>query len=339
MTNPGEAIARVILIGPPGSGKTYVLNSFQSRIQKQRIMHPDLNVTLNCITVNCLHHDSTKTVVFEIIKKIDPYFTASVEDCTTAELQYILADILNEKREAIIIIFDNIDTEGKTKDEPNLFSQILVAQDLDFLTSLDRSVFRRVVTDVIPFEAYTAQQSYQLLKDHIKKKVRLKISEDTIWFISMISQGNMHYGFELLKGSQTYAQHHQHLTIVPEHIRNINKRLTDFKITKRMLKELPLGEKLMLLTIARRFKNNSKAFINFLELPSLYISICEEYDTMQTAKFFSEVLERLEKSAIISLHNIDKDVILTLSEAPATELSATIEKDLKAQRKENPIFL
>lgn len=359
LTNPGEAIARVILIGPPGSGKSFVLDNFQTRIQRQRIIHPDLNVTLNCITVNCLLHDSSKTVVYEIIQKIDPYFTASIEDCHTAELQYILADILNEKREAIIIIFDNIDSlvakepeevnsliygfqrfsEGKTKDEPNLFSQILVAQDLDFLTSLDRSVFRRVVTDVIPFEAYTAQQSYQLLKDHIKKKVRLKISEDTIWFISMISQGNMHYGFELLKGSQTYAQHHQHLAIAPEHIRNINKRLTDFKITKRMIKELQLGEKLMLLTIARRFKNNSKAFINFLELPSLYISICEEYDTMQTAKFFSEVLDRLEKSAIISLHNIDKDVILTLSEVPATELSETIETDLKAQRKENPIYL
>jgi len=359
LTNPGEAIARVILIGPSGSGKSFVLNNFQSRIQKQRIMHPDLNVTLNCINVNCLLHDSPKTVVFDIIQQIDPYFTASIEDCQTAELQYILADILYERKEAIIIIFDNIDSlvakepeevnsliygfqrysEGKTKDEPNLFSQILVAQDLDFLINLDRSVFRRVVTDVIPFEPYTAQQSYQLLKDYIKKKVRLQISEDTIWFISMISQGNMHYGFELLKGSQSYAQHHQQLSIIPENIRTINKRLTDFKITKRMIKELPLGEKLMLLTIARRFKNNSKAFINFLELPSLYISICEEYNTMQTAKFFSEVLDRLEKSSVVSLHNIDKDVILTLSEIAATELSTTLEQELKTQRKENPFYL
>ncbi|MHA1586006.1 MAG: AAA family ATPase, partial [Candidatus Heimdallarchaeota archaeon] len=160
LTNPGGTIARVILIGPPGSGKSYVLNNFQAKIQKRRIKNRETNFQLKCINVNCINHASTKTVVLEIIQKIDPYFYANVDECQTAELQYILADILLARKVHLIVIFDNIDnlvekepeevnsliygfqrfSEGKNDTEPNLFSQILVARELEFIVELDRSV-------------------------------------------------------------------------------------------------------------------------------------------------------------------------------------------------------
>ncbi|MCK5298828.1 MAG: AAA family ATPase, partial [Candidatus Heimdallarchaeota archaeon] len=143
LTNPGGTIARVILIGPPGSGKSFVLNNFQAKIQRRRIINRETNFQLKCINVNCINHASTKTVVLEIIQKIDPYFYANIDECQTAELQYILADILLARKVHLIVIFDNIDdliekepeevnsliygfqrfSEGKNDNEPNLFSQ------------------------------------------------------------------------------------------------------------------------------------------------------------------------------------------------------------------------
>jgi Cdc6-like AAA superfamily ATPase len=106
-----------------------------------------------------------------------------------------------------------------------------------------------------------------------------------------------------------------------------------------MLEEYPIGHKLMLLTIARRFKSASKAFLNFLDLPSLYISICEEYNQMKNAKYFSDILNNLEKIAIISLHNVERDVFLTLSDIPANQLAMYLEKNLKQKRRDKPYFL
>jgi len=358
LNHPGDAIARVILIGPPGSGKSFILDNFQNKITNGQILNTDNGIRLNCVTVDCNRHESSKSVVFEIIQKIDPYFRAILAECQTAELQYILADILNEREEALIIIFDNIDTlvekepeevnsliygfqrfsEGKTKDEPNLFSQILVAHDIDFLQELDESVFRRVVTDVIPFEPYSAEQTHQLLTEYIKKNIRKKIVNETIWFIAMISQGNMQLAIELLDRASVYAQQNHQITIIPEHVRAANTKLTDFRVTNQMIEELPYGEKLLLMTIARRFQSNSRAFINFLDLPGLFFSICEEYDTLQTAKYFSDILTNLENMALIGIHNIERDVIVTLSDISAVELSTRLEKEFKKKRRNQPYF-
>ncbi|MFW9924588.1 MAG: Cdc6/Cdc18 family protein [Candidatus Thorarchaeota archaeon] len=355
---PGEANARVILIGPTGSGKSFVLQNFQNQINNGRIIHPELKITLNCVNIDCSKHESSKSVVFEIIKTIDPYFKADLDECYTAELQYILADILLEREEALVIIFDNIDTlvalepeevnsliygfqrfsEGKTRDDPHLFSQILVAHDLEFLNSLDKSVFRRVVTDVIPFEPYTAEQTFLILKDAIKKKIRKRINEETIWFIAMISQGNMRLAIELLEKANSQAQQEQQIMISPEHIRMVNEKITDFRITKQAINDLPSGEKLLLLTVARRFQNNSRAFINFLDLPGLFFGICEEYNTLQTAKYFSEILSNLEKMALIAIHNIEREVIVTLSDISATKMASYLEKDFIQKRRDVPFF-
>ncbi|MHA1122464.1 MAG: AAA family ATPase [Candidatus Heimdallarchaeota archaeon] len=359
LTNPGGTIARVILIGPPGSGKSYILNNFQAKIQKRRIKNRETNFQLKCINVNCTNHASTKTVVLEIIQKIDPYFYANVDECQTAELQYILADILLARKVHLIVIFDNIDnlvekepeevnsliygfqrfSEGKNDTEPNLFSQILVARELEFIVELDRSVFRKITTDVIPFEPYTAEQTFQLINTYVNKKVKRKIAEETIWFIALIARGNMRLALELIKKANHLAGIKHSIAITPEHIRAVNKKLTDFHITKQMLEDYPIGYKLMLLTIARRFKSASRAFLNFLDLPSLYISICEEYNQMKNAKYFSDVLNDLEKIAIISLHNVERDIFLTLSDIPANQLAMYLEKNLKQKRRDKPYFL
>lgn len=358
LTNPGDAIARVILIGPPGSGKTFVLNNFQKKIQTHRIIHDETNIELKCIMVDCNKHETSKEVVLAIIHQIDPYFYANKDECQTAELQYILADMLLAKKEALIIIFDNIDSlvasepeevnsliygfqrfsEGKTGEDPNLFSQVLVAHDLDFLAELDRAVFRQIKSDVIPFEPYSIQQTYNLLEEYIKKNIRRKTTKEVIWFISLIAQGNMHLALELLYGSNNLAKQNHSIAITPEFVRHVNKTITDFTVTEDKIEQLHIGQKLMLLTVARKFKNSTSAFLDFLDLPSLFISICEEYNQLPLAKDFSNVLPSLEKMSLISLHNVEKDIIVILSDISATEMASYLEKMMKQKRRDKPYF-
>jgi Cdc6-like AAA superfamily ATPase len=298
-------------------------------------------------------------VVYEIIKKIDPYFQASIEDCHSAELQYILADILQERKEALILIFDNIESlvekepeevnslfygfqrfsEGKNE-EPNLFSQILVAQDLAFLSELDRSVFRKVVTDVIHFEPYTAEETAGILQEYIRKKWQLsKIFEENIWFISLISRGNIHRGQELVDKAFLLAQRNSDKRVLPEHVRIINQQITDFHIPITKLDNLLLGDKLLLLSIARRFKTSPKAFLDVLDIPGLFFSICEEFKQLQCARLFSDYLKNLEKLAIIDKHTIDKEIVLTLSDIAAQELVRALEERMKKRTKGDKFYL
>lgn len=358
---PGEAMARVIMIGPPGSGKTFVCKNFQQRIEKQKLRSQKLDYLLKCVIVNCQNYNSSASVVLEIIRKISPDFTIEQEELETPELQFMLADILKARKEALIIIFDNIDSlvakepeevnsliygfqrfsEGK-EDAPNLFSQILVANNLNFLSELDRSVFRRVISDVIPFEPYSAEETIELLTRYIKKNrmvYRGRINEEIIWFISLISKGNMHRAIDLTEGARYVADRHNQKEIFPEHVRHANKQFTEFQITEKELEKLETGQKLMLLAIARRFRSNYSSYLNFLELPARFFSVCEEYFRLSLAKYFKEFFKELEEKRIISVHSHQNSIILTLSDISATELIGSLEKSLKKLRKGSPYYL
>ncbi|MEA2070537.1 MAG: AAA family ATPase, partial [Asgard group archaeon] len=86
LTKPGEAIARVILIGPSGSGKSHILHWFRKEIQQTPLLNLDLNFQLQCLIVDCSKHKSTKSIVYELIRQIEPAFKASLLNCQTAEL-------------------------------------------------------------------------------------------------------------------------------------------------------------------------------------------------------------------------------------------------------------
>ncbi|MBD3189932.1 MAG: AAA family ATPase [Candidatus Heimdallarchaeota archaeon] len=358
---PGEVMARVIIIGPPGSGKTFVCKNFQRRIEKQKLKSQKIDYLLKCVIVNCQNHSSSESVVLEIIRKIHPDFTIEENDSETPKLQYILADILKVRKEALIIIFDNIDSlvakepdevnsliygfqrfsEGK-ENAPNLFSQILVANNLNFLSELDRSVFRRVISDVIPFEPYSAEETIELLTRYIKRNriiYRGRINEENVWFISMISKGNMHRAINLIEGARYVADQNNQKEIIPEHVRHANKKFTEFQITEKELEKLVIGQKLMLLAIARRFRSNYSPYLNFLELPARFFSVCEEYFRLSLAKYFKEFFKELEKKRIISVHNYQNNIILTLADISATELIIPLEKYLKKLRKGSPYYL
>ena len=118
-----------------------------------------------------------------------------------------------------------------------------------------------------------------------------------------------------------------------------NKHMTDFRVSRQQIENLSHGHKLMLLTAARKFQRSSKAFIDFLDFPSLFISICEEYDQMQEAKYFSEFLSDLVNMSIISRHNVDNDIFITLSDIPACELSAFLEQSMKQKRRDKAYFM
>jgi hypothetical protein len=118
----------------------------------------------------------------------------------------------------------------------------------------------------------------------------------------------------------------------------VNKSLTDFNITEEKIKQLPVGEKLMLLTVARKFKTTTKAFVNFLDLPSLFISICEEYNQLPIAKGFSDVLPNLETMGVLTLNNLEKDIIITLADISANEMVKYLEKEMKQKRRDKPFF-
>jgi Cdc6-like AAA superfamily ATPase len=355
---PGEVNTRVILLGPSGSGKSFLANYFKQQLKQQSIINETIHYQLNCVIVDCKIQHSTKDIVIEIIHQLDPSYILDQELCQTAELQYILADLLIERKEALIIIFDHIESlvfqepeevnalfygfqrfsEG-IEENPNLFSQILIANDLSFLAELDERVFRRVATDVIPFSKYETSEVCRILEDLYSNSAFLEINKETLWFLASLSEGNLDQAKKLFESSQEIAVKEKCQKVQPEHVRKGIQELKKSKKSTLEVKNLRLGEQLLLLSIARVFKDNEIIYIDYFRLPQLFYTICEEFQLVSLMRFFNNHLNRLKEAGYIAFHTNNNIVFLSLIGYNASELEDNLLKLLLPLKRKSQFYL
>jgi cell division control protein 6 len=314
LESPGSVAQKVTLVGDVGVGKTAVAKRFGSSIES---LVKGKGINLRYVHVNC-YKDRT---LFLVIKKVAQQILPSIPDrgFSAQELFETLWKILEDENIYLLLALDEADfliSASGEKDAPLYFlsrvadeylnrpqrlSLILITRNLEFLSGLDKSVQSSLLHNVVRFEKYTSEQLFDII--HARGMDALKesaLSEEVLAMISDISapRGDARYALELLWRAGKYADAEAAERILPEHVRKAQLDVSQFPM--HTVQELPLHERLFLLSVAKVLKRNKSAYVTMGEVESTYRVLCES-NSIEPRKHtqFWEYLQNLKNLGIL----------------------------------------
>jgi len=314
MESPGAAAQKATLVGDVGVGKTAVAKRFGSTMES---LAKDRGVNLRYVHVNC-YKDRT---LFLVVKKVAQQILPSIPDrgFSAQELFQTLWKILEAENMYLILALDEIDfliSVAGEKDAPLYYlsrvadeylnrpqrlSLILITRNLEFVSGLDRSVQSTLLHNVVRFEKYGAEQLYDIIRlrgyDAIKEGAA---GEEVLSMIADISspRGDARYALELLWRAGKYADAEGAMKVMPEHVRKAQLDVSQFPM--HIVLDLPLHERLFLLSVAKVLKRSRAAYVTMGEVEATYRMLCEsqEVEPRKHTQFW-EYLQNLRNLGIL----------------------------------------
>ena len=314
LESPGSVAQKATVVGDVGVGKTAVTKRFGSTMES---LAKDRGASLKYVHVNC-YKDRT---LFLVIKKVAQQILPSIPDrgFSAQELFETLWKILEDKNIYLLLALDEIDfliSVAGEKDAPLYFlsrvadeylnrpqrmSLILITRNLEFLSGLDKSVQSTLLHNVIRFERYGGEQLYDIIRlrgqDALKEGV---LGDDVLSMIADMSapRGDARYALELLWRAGKYADAELAPKILPEHVRKAQLDVSQFPM--HIVLDLPLHERLFLLSVAKVLKKNRSAYVTMGEVESTYRVLCESQSVEPRRHTqFWEYLQNLKNLGIL----------------------------------------
>lgn len=289
LDSPGSVAQKLTLVGDVGVGKTAVAKRFGSTmatIAKER------GIDLRYVHVNC-YKDRT---LFLVIKKITQQILPSIPDrgFSAQELFETLWKILEDENIYLLLALDETDfliSVAGEKDAPLYFltrvadeyinrpqrlSLMLITRNLEFVSSLDKSVQSTLLHNVTRFEKYNAEQLCDIIKARSSEAIKDgSMGEEVLTMIADMSapRGDARYALELLWRAGKYADAEASGRILPEYVRKAQLDVSQFPM--HIVVDLPLHERLFLLSVAKVLKKNKSAYVTMGEVESTYRVLCE----------------------------------------------------------------
>lgn len=314
LESPGSVAQKVTLVGDVGVGKTAVAKRFGSSIES---MAKGKGINLRYVHVNC-YKDRT---LFLVIKKVAQQILPSIPDrgFSAQELFETLWKILEDENLYLLLALDETDfliSASEEKDAPLYFlsrvadeylnrpqrlSLVLITRNLEFLSGLDKSVQSSLLHNVVRFEKYTSDQLFDIIRargmDALKESA---LSEEVLAMISDISapRGDARCALELLWRAGKYADAEAGERILPEHVRKAQLDVSQFPM--HTVQDLPLHERLFLLSVAKVLKRSKAAYVTMGDVESTYRVLCEG-NNIEPRKHtqFWEYLQNLKNLGIL----------------------------------------
>jgi cell division control protein 6 len=168
------------------------------------------------------------------------------------------------------------------QNKPQRLSLICILRSLKTIDKLDASTRSTLQSNIINLQNYSEPQLVDILNERVSLAFKPSaVSEETVNLIADVAfseNGNARFGIELLWRAGKYANADSSEAVTPECVR---KAVSSIVPTTRKsdLVTLGLHEKLLLLAIARLFKENQKANISLTEAEKAYAVVCEEFET------------------------------------------------------------
>ena len=289
LESPGSAAQKVTLVGDVGVGKTAVAKRFGSTMES---LAKGRGTNLRYVHVNC-YKDRT---LFLVVKKVAQQVLPSIPDrgFSAQELFESLWKILEDENIYLLLALDEADfliSVSGEKDAPLYFlsrvadeyinrpqrlSLMLITRNLDFLSSLDKSVQSTLLHNVVRFDKYSAEQLYDIIQARGLEAFREgALGEEVLAMISDLAapRGDARYSLELLWRAGKYADAEAAGKILPEHVRKAQLDVSQFPM--HIVMELPLHERLFLLSVAKVLKRSKSAYVTMGEVESTYRVLCE----------------------------------------------------------------
>jgi len=346
---PGKMTQRVLVVGKVGTGKTAMTQLFGQNMVREGQKR---GINLHYVHVNCREcKGSLFMVIQRIVLKFHP--TYPKRGYSAQELLQTLMQVLDEQKAYLILTLDELDALIQNEGSDSLYSLTRVQEDrptpaqrvsiigivrdtmlLDTLDSSTRSTMQR---NIIQLEEYTQPQLHDILNDRVAGAFRDNAvpsqSIDLVAELAALEGGDARYAIELLWRAGKYADAQSAREVLPEYVRKAVGSVYP-TIRKDTVATLSLHQRLLLLGIARQFKQSDKAYLSMGEAESAYAVVCEEYGEekrghTQLWKYVNE-LSNLEIITTESsgVGQRGKTTLISLPKISASELEKELRKTL-----------
>jgi cell division control protein 6 len=342
---PDRMSQRVIVTGEVGTGKTALCQTFGKNISTEI---GKKGIKFRYIHINCREYrGNLAQIIHQAVTAFQPDFPArgySAEEILKAFLQ-----VLKEEQIFVILTLDEFDSliEKEGSDavykltrlqemqhgEPQRISFIFIQRDLAPLKVLDDSAISTLQRNIISLERYGKEPLIDILNDRVKLAFEIAtVPEDVVSLIAELAStetGNARFGIELLWRSGKYADAQDAKHIEPECVRQAVSAIIP-TVKRSELEGFGLHEKILLLAIARFFKENKEAFATLSEMEKAYTVICEEYEESpyshtQLWKYMQHFTQiGIIKTEVCSATSRGRSTMISLPTVPAKELEHEI---------------
>jgi cell division control protein 6 len=263
--------------------------------------------------------------------------------------------VLDDQKAHLILTLDELDALIQNEGSDSLYtltrvqedrqipaqrlSIIGIVRDTTLLSTLDASTKSTLQRNIIKLDEYSQQQLCDILNDRAANAFRDNTvppqSIDLIAQLATLENGDARYAIELMWRAGKYADAQNARELQPEHIRKAAGSVYP-SIRKDTISLLNTHQKLLLLGIARQFKQSDAAYLSMGEAETAYAVTCEEYGQekrghTQLWKYVHE-LSQLDiiKAESSGTGQRGKTTLISLPKISATELETELRKSLGA---------
>jgi cell division control protein 6 len=350
--NPGRMTQRALIMGNIGTGKTVLSQHFGLNLVKEAKQR---NINLNYVHINCRECKGSLFMILQrTIMKFYPNYPR--RGYSAEELLQAIMQILDEKDAYLILTLDELESliqnEGSDPlynlsriqedriNAPKRLSLICILRKPEHLEILDPSTRSTLQRNIIRLDNYSESQ----LEDILSDRVNLAFMDGTVPTQTLLliaelgnsERGNARYSIELLWRAGKYADALEMREVTPECVRNAVASV--YPVVRRdMIPEFSLHEKLLLLGVARYFKQTDSAYVSMGEAEEAYALTCEEYG--QKRRGHTQIwkyVKALSTAGIIEtmvsgVEQRGKTTLISLPRVPASDLEQEIIKILSRE--------
>ena len=341
LQTPEKMAQRVIITGDVGTGKTALSQRFGADITREAKLR---GTNLRYVHVNCREYRGSLFLTIQhAVSTFHPNFPK--RGYSAEELLQVLVQVLDDEDAFLILALDEfeslVEREGSEavyaltrlqetrQNKPQRLSLICILRNLEVVTQLDASSRSTLQSNIIRLEKYSKQQLVDILNDRVELAFKLSaVPEDTVRLVAEIAlseSGNARFGIELLWRAGKYADSEGIDLVLPECVR---KAVSNIMATVRKSDLILLNshEKLLLLGIARLFKESQKAYVSLAEAEQAYAVACEEFGERphshtQLWKYLrNPCVESIVKTEVSGSGSRGRSTLISLPQVSACEL-------------------
>tara|TARA_Y100000768_G_C23972661_1_gene681341 strand:- start:58 stop:1233 length:1176 start_codon:yes stop_codon:yes gene_type:complete len=333
-----------VIIGPVGSGKTVLANTFSTKLREKLEGIRDIVIA----HINCRNYSSTMQVLQRIATTLDPRHPE--RGFSSGEIIQTIRRNLITHGKHLLLILDEIDVlvrnesgdliyrllridEGR--EEKGTISLIMVSQEDNLMNRFESAIISRLgLSNVLKLESYNEEQLVNIARQRAELACRKgSISEEVLAKVGRYSAaiGDARLSIELLEAAIRRAEVDGRDEVLTEDIEPSEFRVTSIEPSQ--IDILSKHQRLVLLGICRRLKK--KDVVSTGDVKKLYILVCEEYGVKAKGHTtFWKHLKTLEIEGLIdtktanSVNGRGRTQHITITNASPGELENRIEKVL-----------
>ena len=320
----GERISNLFVYGNTGTGKTLSIQHVKDRLLgKLRELGQD---HLKFLYINCKLKkvaDTEYRIVAELISRLGGRVPAT--GLPTDEVYSRFVDLIDSKKQMIIIILDEIDQAVKKISDDFIYTLtrlnsglknaqiclIGISNSLTFMDNLDPRVRSSLGEEEIVFSPYDALQLVDILNERAKKAFKEGVLDEGVVTkcaaYAAREHGDARRALDLLRVAGELAEREGSIRIKEEHIDAANQKIERDKMLDIIESEPRQFQLVLAAIVALDEKRKSEDIISTGEVYNIYQEICAKTkNEVLTQRRVSDILSEFDMLGIINARVISK---------------------------------